>query len=88
MGVIGSGDIGSTVAKLFAGAGQGVAISNSRGPVSLRDLAAGIGPRAATVEVVAEFGEVVLTEKVEAQNINAVASELSGGGCGTRDEAG
>lgn len=62
IGIIGSGSIGATAARLFAEAGHDVAISNSRGPESLRDLAAGIGHnvRAATVEEAAEFGEVVL----------------------------
>jgi predicted dinucleotide-binding enzyme len=33
IGIIGSGNIGGTAAKLFANAGHGVAISNSRGRV-------------------------------------------------------
>ena len=62
IGIIGSGNIGATAARLFAKAGHEVAISNSRGPETLRELVADIGPnvRAATVEEAAEFGEVVL----------------------------
>ena len=62
IGVIGSGNIGATAARLFAAAGHQVAISNSRGPETLEDLVEEIGPgvRAATVEEAAGFGEVVM----------------------------
>ncbi|HEU4324419.1 MAG TPA: NAD(P)-binding domain-containing protein [Roseiflexaceae bacterium] len=62
IGIIGSGNIGATLARLFVGAGHEVAISNSRGPASLASLVAelGAGARAATVEEAAAFGEVVV----------------------------
>ena len=62
IGVIGSGNIGATAARLFARAGHDVAISNSRGPETLGGLVEEIGPgvRAATVDEAAEFGEVVM----------------------------
>jgi 8-hydroxy-5-deazaflavin:NADPH oxidoreductase len=62
IGVIGSGRIGGTAARLFAGVGHDVALSNSRGPDSLRDLVSDIGPRARamTVADAAQFGDVVL----------------------------
>ena len=62
IGVIGSGNIGATAAKLFAAAGHRVAISNSRGPASLAGLVEEIGPgvRAASVDEAAGFGEVVM----------------------------
>ena len=62
IGIIGAGNIGATTARLFANAGHRVASSNSRGPESLRDLVAELGPnvQAATVEEAAAFGEVVL----------------------------
>ncbi len=62
IGVIGSGNIGATAARLFAAAGHEVAISNSRGPETLAGLVEEIGPgvRAATVEEAALFGEVVM----------------------------
>lgn len=62
IGIIGSGNIGANAARLFAGAGHDIAISNSRGPESLQSLVDEIGSdaRAATVEEAAEFGEVVL----------------------------
>jgi predicted dinucleotide-binding enzyme len=62
IGIIGSGNIGATAARLFADAGHEVAVSNSRGPESLVPLVKEIGPRgrAATVEDAADFGELVL----------------------------
>jgi len=62
IGIIGAGNIGATTARLFAGAGHRVAISNSRGPETLGELVSEMGEnaRAATVEEAADFGEVVL----------------------------
>jgi 8-hydroxy-5-deazaflavin:NADPH oxidoreductase len=62
IGIIGSGNIGASAARLFADAGHEVAISNSRGPESLASLVEEIGANAhaATVEDAASFGEVVL----------------------------
>ncbi len=63
IGIIGSGHIGGNAAKLFAGAGHQVAISNSRGPESLALLVAEIGDANATAMTVndaATYGEVVL----------------------------
>ncbi len=62
IGIIGSGKIGGTVAKLFAKAGHEVALSHASGPESLRDQVAALGSRAraVTVEEAADFGEVVL----------------------------
>ena len=62
IGIIGSGNIGANAARLFARVGHDIAISNSRGPESLKPLVAEIGPnaRAATAKEAADFGEVVL----------------------------
>ncbi|MCA1728843.1 MAG: NAD(P)-binding domain-containing protein [Actinobacteria bacterium] len=62
IGIIGSGNIGATAARCFAEAGHSVAISNSRGPESLRELVARIRQdvHATTVEEAAGFGEVAL----------------------------
>lgn len=46
LGLIGSGMIGGTVARLAVAAGVDVVLSNSRGPESLRDLVAELGDRA------------------------------------------
>ena len=57
-GFIGSGNIGSTVARLAVDAGHDVVLSNSRGPETLADLVAELGPhaRAATAEEAARPG--------------------------------
>jgi hypothetical protein len=62
IGIIGSGMIGATAARLFVKAGHEVAISNSRGPESLKELVQELGSRcrATSVEDAATFGEVVL----------------------------
>jgi len=46
IGLIGSGMIGSTVARLAVAAGYDVVLSNSRGPETLAALVAELGPRA------------------------------------------
>lgn len=62
IGVIGSGKIGATVARLFAKAGHEVAIANSRGPQTLTALVEELGDnaRAASPAEAAAFGELVL----------------------------
>ena len=61
-GFIGSGHIGSTVARLAIAAGHDVVMSNSRGPDTLADLIADLGPRAraARPEEAAAAGDVVV----------------------------
>ena len=62
IGIIGAGNIGATTARLFVNAGHDVAVSNSRGPESLRALVSELGPRARamTVDDAASFGDIVL----------------------------
>lgn len=62
IGIIGSGNIGATLARHFAKAGHQVGLSNSRGPASLAGLVKSIGPNACamTAEEAAKFGEIVL----------------------------
>jgi len=61
-GFIGSGNIGSTVARLAVAAGHDVVLSNSRGPETLADLAGELGPhaRAATAPEAASAGDIVV----------------------------
>jgi 8-hydroxy-5-deazaflavin:NADPH oxidoreductase len=49
LGLIGSGNIGSTVARLSVRAGHDVALSNRRGPDTLAELVSELGPRARAV---------------------------------------
>lgn len=62
IGVIGAGNIGGTLARHLVGAGHEVAISNSRGPDTLKDLVSDIGGsiQAMTAEDAARFGEEVV----------------------------
>lgn len=69
LGLIGSGNIGSTLARLAVDSGLDVVLSNSRGPETLRDLVAELGPRAraATAAEAAAAGDwVVVTIPVKA----------------------
>ena len=62
VGIIGSGMIGGTVARLSVAAGYHVVLSNSRGPETLAELVAELGPlaTAGTGEQAAEAGDLVL----------------------------
>jgi predicted dinucleotide-binding enzyme len=62
IGFIGSGTIGSTVARLAVDAGYDVVLSNSRGPATLSGLAGQLGPRAraATAAEAATAGDIVV----------------------------
>jgi predicted dinucleotide-binding enzyme len=62
IGIVGSGNIGATAARLFARAGHEVALSNSRGGGGLEELVRelGDGARATGIEEAARFGEVLL----------------------------
>lgn len=62
VGLIGAGNIGSTVARLAVAAGHDVVLSNSRGPETLSDLVAELGPqaRAATAAEAGAAGDIVV----------------------------
>jgi predicted dinucleotide-binding enzyme len=62
IGLIGSGHIGGTVARLAVDAGHDVVLSNSRGPETLTGLVEELGPhaRAATPAEAAAAGDVVV----------------------------
>jgi predicted dinucleotide-binding enzyme len=62
IGLIGAGKIGGQVARAVIDAGYEVVISNSRGPETLADLVAELGPqaRAATAAEAAAAGDLVV----------------------------
>lgn len=62
LGIIGSGNIGSALARLAVAAGMDVVLSNSRGPETLSELVAELGEhaRAATPTEAAEAGDLVV----------------------------
>jgi 8-hydroxy-5-deazaflavin:NADPH oxidoreductase len=60
IGIIGAGMIGSALARRLTGLGHTVAIANSRGPDTLRDLAAATGATPVTASEAARSGEMVV----------------------------
>jgi predicted dinucleotide-binding enzyme len=62
LGLVGSGHIGSTLARLAVDAGHDVVVSNSRGPETLQDLVDDLGPhaRAGTADEAAKAGDLVV----------------------------
>jgi len=60
IGIIGTGAIGGTLARGLANLGHQVSIANSRGPETLKDLAAEIGAKAVSVREAARAGDVVI----------------------------
>lgn len=60
IGIIGSGNIGAALTRLFTKAGHDVAVANSRGPASLADLALETGARATRLAQVVEGREILV----------------------------
>jgi predicted dinucleotide-binding enzyme len=60
IGIIGSGHVGSTLARHPTALGRQVSIANSRGPASLATVAADTGAAAATVEQAARAKYLVV----------------------------
>ena len=77
VGFIGAGHIGSTLAQAFIGLGYDVVISNSRGPDTLTDLVADLGPhaRAATPSEAAEAATAFAVVTIPARAIDEVPVE-------------
>lgn len=80
VGFIGSGNIGGTVARLAVAAGHDVVLSNSRGPSTLADTVAGLGPRAraATAAEAAEAGDLVVVSVPFGRFRELPAAQLAG----------
>lgn len=80
VGFVGSGAIGTTIARLAVGAGHQVVLSNSRGPETLADTAAELGPRAsaATSGEAAAAGEIVVVTVPVKAFPNLPAAPLAG----------
>jgi 8-hydroxy-5-deazaflavin:NADPH oxidoreductase len=60
IGIIGSGNVGGALARLFTKAGRDVAIANSRGPDSLANLARETGAHPMTVAETVRNSEIVV----------------------------
>ena len=80
VGLIGSGNIGGTVARLAVAAGHSVVLSNSRGPDTLQDLAAQLGPlaRSATAEEAARSADIVVVAIPTKAYLSVPAAPLAG----------
>ncbi len=80
LALIGSGNIGGTVARLAVAAGIDVVLSNSRGPETLADLVAELGPRAsaATAEQAAAAGDLVVVTIPLRNYLQVPAAPLAG----------
>jgi predicted dinucleotide-binding enzyme len=60
IGIIGSGNIGGTLTRRLSALGHDVSVANSRGPESLRDLAAETGATPVDVSEAAKGAELVV----------------------------
>jgi predicted dinucleotide-binding enzyme len=60
IGIIGAGNIGGTLVRRLSALGHEVAVANSRGPETLRDLAEETGAKASTIEQVAHESDMVV----------------------------
>lgn len=80
IGIIGAGNIGATAARLWLQAGHEVALSNSRGPDTLKDLVGELGPKAhaMTKEDAARSSEVVMEAIPFGHYSSLPADELRG----------
>lgn len=76
IGLIGAGNIGSQIARLAVKHGHDVVLSNTRGPETLKDLVAELGPRAraATPAEAAAAGDLVVVT-IPLKNISQVPVE-------------
>ncbi len=80
IGLIGSGNIGGTVARLAVQAGHEVVLSNRRGPHTLKDLVAELGPSAtaATPAEAAAAGDIVVVSIPLEASASVPVAELRG----------
>jgi predicted dinucleotide-binding enzyme len=78
IGIIGAGNIGGTLTRRLTALGHKVYVANSRGPESLKDLAAETGATPVTVAEAARNGDVVIVTIPE-KNIPKLPSDLFAG---------
>jgi predicted dinucleotide-binding enzyme len=75
IGIIGSGNIGGTLARRWVQLGYRVSLANSRGPASLSVLAQEIGAIAATVEEAVDGADVVVVT-IPLKNVPQLPKEV------------
>jgi predicted dinucleotide-binding enzyme len=81
-GILGAGRMGRTLARLLVDAGHHVRLANSRGPASLAEVVAALGPRAVAVEAsdIASGADVVILATRWEQLPDATAAVTSWAG--------
>jgi 8-hydroxy-5-deazaflavin:NADPH oxidoreductase len=75
IGIIGAGNIGGTLTRRLRALGHEVSVANSRGPETLRDLAAETGAKPVTVKEAARAGEVVIVT-IPMKNVKDLPPDL------------
>src|SRR5438477_12651341 len=78
IGIIGAGHIGGTLTRRFSGLGHNVFVANSRGPETLKALAAETGATPVDVTEAARRGDVVIVTIPE-RNIPDLPGDLFAG---------
>jgi len=78
IGIIGAGHIGGTLTRRLTALGHEVFVANSRGPESLRDLAAETGAKPVTAKEAALKGELVIVT-IPMKNIPKLPRDLFAG---------
>jgi predicted dinucleotide-binding enzyme len=75
IGIIGAGNIGGTLTRRFTARGHKIFVANSRGPETLKDLAAETGATPVTVGEAAQAGDVVIVT-LPLRNISSLPAGL------------
>jgi 8-hydroxy-5-deazaflavin:NADPH oxidoreductase len=75
IGIIGGGNIGGTLTRRFSALRHRVFVTNSRGPETLKDLAAETGATRVTVEQAAQAGDVVFVT-IPLKNVSSLPPGL------------
>ena len=78
IGIIGAGNIGGTLTRRLTALGHAVSVANSRGPETLRDLAAETGANAVSVGEAARAKDVVVVT-IPQKNVPELPSDLFAG---------
>jgi 8-hydroxy-5-deazaflavin:NADPH oxidoreductase len=78
IGIIGAGNIGGTLTRRLAALGHEVSVANSRGPETLRDLAAETGANAVSVTEAAR-GKTVVVVTIPERRVAELPADLFAG---------
>jgi predicted dinucleotide-binding enzyme len=78
IGIIGAGQIGGTLTRRLTALGHKVFVANSRGPESLKDLAAETGAKPVSVREAARSGELVVVT-IPQKNVASLPADLFAG---------